>query len=124
METLSQFKTYQQGRKKHKARERLLTGGKGKKVKYNGKTYNVGEARPSRVGNKKWEREVTWIENGKSRKKKVSYGYRGMKDYTQHKDDERRRRFRARASGIKDGNGNLTKNNPLSPNYYNLRDTW
>ncbi len=44
-----------------------------------------------------------------------------MKDYTQHKDKERRANYLARSAWIKDWNGNLTKNNILSANYWARR---
>ena len=41
-----------------------------------------------------------------------------------HGDKERRKNYLSRSSGIKDGQGNLTKNNPLSPNYHAIRILW
>jgi hypothetical protein len=100
----------------------LLTGGKARKVTYKGTTYTIGPATRSDAKNKKWKRTVTW--DGGKRKKTINYGYSGMEDYTQHKDEKRRKNFRARSGGIRDKNGELTKDNPLSANYYNRRDTW
>jgi len=65
--------------------------------------------------------------------KKVHFGnpnYQHFKDKTgiwkslDHGDKERRQNYLSRASGIKDGQGNLTKNNPLSPNYHAIRILW
>ena len=65
--------------------------------------------------------------------KKVHFGnpsYQHFKDKTgiwkslDHGDKERRKNYLSRASGIKDGQGNLTKNNPLSPNYHAIRILW
>jgi len=56
--------------------------------------------------------------------------YQHFKDKTgiwkslDHGDKERRKNYLSRASGIKDGQGNLTKNNPLSPNYHAIRILW
>lgn len=41
-----------------------------------------------------------------------------------HGDKERRKRYLARAKGIKDKNGNLTWKNPESSNYYSIRFLW
>ena len=39
-------------------------------------------------------------------------------------DDRRRKAFISRASGIKDINGKLTKDNPLHANYWAIRYLW
>jgi len=41
-----------------------------------------------------------------------------------HKDKERRSYYLKRAKGIRDKEGNLTCNNPLSPNYHAIRILW
>lgn len=41
-----------------------------------------------------------------------------------HLDKERRRSYLARASGILDGNGKPTRNNPFSPNFWAIRILW
>ena len=41
-----------------------------------------------------------------------------------HKDKDRRRKYLARASMIKNNKGQLTKNNPLSANYWAIRYLW
>lgn len=41
-----------------------------------------------------------------------------------HGDKQRRKNYLTRSAGIKDGQGNLTKNNPLSPNYHAIRILW
>ena len=41
-----------------------------------------------------------------------------------HGDKERRRRYLARAKGIKDKNGNLTWKNKNSANYYSIKYLW
>lgn len=58
--------------------------------------------------------------------------YQHFKDQTKqkkwsnknHLDKERRKRYLARAKGIKDKNGNLTWKNPESANYYAVRYLW
>lgn len=56
--------------------------------------------------------------------KVVRYGLRGMEDFTQHKDPKRRANYLARSGGIKDKNGNLTKNDIFSANYWARKDLW
>ena len=48
----------------------------------------------------------------------IHFGDSSMEDYTQHKDEKRRINYCKRSAGIKDGNGNLTKNNKESSNYW------
>lgn len=56
--------------------------------------------------------------------KLVKFGLRGMSDFTQHKDPERRANYLARSGGIRDKNGNLTKNDPFSANYWARKVLW
>ena len=48
----------------------------------------------------------------------------GLYSHLDHNDKERRKRYLARAKGIKDKNGNLTWNNPESPNFYSVKYLW
>lgn len=48
----------------------------------------------------------------------------GLYSHLNHGDKERQRLYLARAKGIKDKNGNLTWNNPESPNYYSVKFLW
>ena len=41
-----------------------------------------------------------------------------------HNDKKRRKNYLSRSAGIRDGDGNLTKDNPLSPNYHSRRILW
>ena len=56
--------------------------------------------------------------------KLVRFGLRGMQDYTQHKDPERRENYLARSAGIRDKNGNLTKDDKFSANYWARKILW
>jgi len=56
--------------------------------------------------------------------KLVRFGLRGMQDYTQHHDEKRRENYLARSAGIKDKNGNPTKNDPFSANYWARKELW
>ncbi|CAH3155356.1 unnamed protein product [Porites lobata] len=58
--------------------------------------------------------------------KKVHFGSPKYPDYTIHKDKERRNKYLSRAKKIKNKQGELTYNNPESPNYCpppNILDT-
>ncbi len=48
----------------------------------------------------------------------------GLYTHLNHGDKERRKRYLARAKGIKDKNGNLTWKNPESSNYYAIKYLW
>ena len=91
-------------------------------------TAPVKTIRRSKKKNKKYE--VTFLDGTK-----LDFGdtrYQHYKDRTKYKyykkDDhlnlDRRKSYLARASQIKDKNGNLTRNNPKSPNFYSLRLLW
>ena len=65
--------------------------------------------------------------------KKVHFGnpnYQQFKDKTgiwkklDHLDPERRRNYLSRSSGIKNKQGQLTKDIPSSPNYHAIRILW
>lgn len=56
--------------------------------------------------------------------KRVDFGDKRYDDYLKHKDPERRDRYIARASKIKNSKGKYTKDDPFSPNYWSLRLLW
>lgn len=56
--------------------------------------------------------------------KLLHFGDAKMSDYRIHKDKKRRANYLARSGGIKDKNGNLTKNNKLSPNFWSRSVLW
>jgi hypothetical protein len=56
--------------------------------------------------------------------KLVRFGLRGMKDFTQHKDPERRKNYLARSAGIRGKGGKLTKDDPFSANYWARKVLW
>ena len=83
----------------------------------------------SKSKNKKYS--VYVIKNDK--KKLIHFGDSRMQHYKDklghysnldHGDKERRRRYLARAKGIKDKNGNLTWKNKNSANYYSIKYLW
>jgi hypothetical protein len=56
--------------------------------------------------------------------KLVRFGLRGMEDYTQHRDPDRRKNYLARSAGIKDKNGNPTKDDVFSANHWARKVLW
>ncbi len=54
----------------------------------------------------------------------IHFGDNRYKDFTQHKDSERRKSYLKRATKIRDGKGKLTVNNPYSANYWAARVLW
>jgi hypothetical protein len=56
--------------------------------------------------------------------KLVRFGLRGMQDFTQHKDSERRKNYLARSAGIKDKSGKPTKDDKFSANYWARTVLW
>ena len=78
---------------------------------------------------KRKNKKLFTIVNGKE----VHFGdirYQHFKDKTgihknlDHNDPKRRKNYLTRSAGIKDKNGNLTKDNPKSPNYHSRRILW
>ena len=56
--------------------------------------------------------------------KKVPFGSPNYPDYLIHKDKERRDRYLARATKIKNKQGELTYTNPESSNYWSVNLLW
>lgn len=54
----------------------------------------------------------------------IHFGASGYDDYTVHNDDERKRRYIARHSAIRDKNGQLAINNPRKPAFWSLYLLW
>ena len=75
-----------------------------------------GPVRQSTRKNKKYVVAV----NGRD----VHFGHSQYQDFLDHGDPERRRRYLARAKGIRDGKGRLTWTNPESPNYWSVHVLW
>jgi len=76
----------------------------------------------SNVKNKKYS---VFVKDPKTNKiVKVNYGHTSYEDFLSHKDPERRKRYLARASKIRDKNGRLTKDDITSPNYHSMRHLW
>lgn len=54
----------------------------------------------------------------------VHFGDTRYKDFTEHRDQVRRKRYLTRAAGIVDQYGRKTINNVYSPNYWSARVLW
>jgi hypothetical protein len=48
----------------------------------------------------------------------------GDSNYRHNYSEKARQSYLARSAGITDGDGNLTKDDPLSPNYWSRRVLW
>lgn len=75
---------------------------------------------PSTRKNKKMMVRVKM--GGKTRT--VHFGQKGYSDFTKHKDPKRRENYLKRSGGIRDGSGRLSRDNPLSANFWARRELW
>lgn len=58
------------------------------------------------------------------KKRLIHFGDSSMKDFTQHKDEKRRKSYLARSGGIRNKEGKLTKNDKNSANYWSRKVNW
>lgn len=94
-----------------------------KTVRYQGVKYLLSPSKVSNAKNKKRYRLVTNTETGKT--KKIHYGFKGMDNYGNgHRSEKRRKNYLTRSAGIRDKQGNLTKDNPMSSNFLSRSDLW
>ena len=54
------------------------------------------------------------------RVKKIGFGNKDYKDFTQHKDKERQKKYLARAKGIKNKKGEVTWKDKNTANYWSV----
>lgn len=87
------------------------------KVMYKGRTLSVN--RPMKSDNARHKYMVFARKNGKT--KLIRYGDPNMKDYTQHRNKNRRASYRARAKGILDKSGKPAYKNFFSRAYWSMR---
>lgn len=95
---------------------------KGKRVRYKGQTYVI--SKPKRATQKGKKQQVTVRNISTGQVKTIAYGAKGYSDFRRHKNNARRNNYLARSGGIKDKQGQLTKDNPMSPNYHARRNLW
>jgi len=70
-----------------------------------------------------WKKGMVYVlKDGK--KRLIHFGDAKMEDFTQHKDEKRRKSYLARAKGIKNKNGDFTWLDKNSANYYSVRLLW
>jgi hypothetical protein len=94
-----------------------------KTVRYQGVKYLLSPSKPSSAKNKKRYRLVTNTATGKT--KKVNYGNSNYDNYGNgHRSEKRRNNYLTRSAGIRDKNGELTKDNPMSSNFLSRSDLW
>jgi len=56
--------------------------------------------------------------------KEIHFGHKLYQDYTTHNDEDRRKRYIARASKIRNKQGKLTYNDPKSANFWAFNLLW
>ena len=54
----------------------------------------------------------------------IHFGDSSMKDFTQHKDEKRKKNYLNRSAGIKNKQGKLTKDDKNSANYWSRHINW
>ena len=65
---------------------------------------------------------LTWTDiEGRAQRKTIPFGHRA---YKHNYSPAARANYLRRSAGIVDGEGNPTKDNPLSPNYWSRRVLW
>ena len=94
--------------------EYLVSGKKFKKLVRNAKKLGAESLDYSTRKNNKY---MVTLTSGK----KVHFGSPKYEDYFTHKDKDRRDKYLARATKIKNKQGELTHNNPESANYWSTK---
>ena len=95
----------------------VLTGAEFKKLIKNAKNLGAESLDYSSRKNNKY---MVKLPGGK----KVHFGSPKYPDYTIHKDKDRRDKYLARATKIKNKQGELTHNNPESSNFWSTKLLW
>lgn len=89
-------------------------------VRYRGEDWHVNKPKPSSRKHKK----MKVLAKKGDRVKVVHFGDNRYEDYLSHNDPKRRKNYLSRASGIKNKQGEPTKDDPWSPNYWSIRKLW
>ena len=98
-------------------KKNVLTGEDFKILSKNAKDLGAESLDYSKRKNNKY---MVKLPNGK----KVHFGSPKYEDFTIHKDEERRKKYLARAKKIKNKKGELTYTNPESSNYWSVNLLW
>ena len=95
------------------------------KTKYDKAPSDRSKMKPNKVY-KSWRADKKLVVKATrgNQSKIVHFGQIGYDDYTAHKDKDRRRRYLARASKIRNKRGKLTKNDIFSPNHWAIKILW
>tara|TARA_Y100000114_G_scaffold155716_1_gene180622 strand:+ start:348 stop:836 length:489 start_codon:yes stop_codon:yes gene_type:complete len=75
------------------------------------------------ASNRKGKKKMVLVKRG-DKIRIVHFGQKGYQDFTQHKDKKRRKNYLTRSAGIRNKSGQLTKDDPFSPNYWARRELW
>jgi len=62
--------------------------------------------------------------NKEGGKRLIHFGDSNMKDFTQHKDEKRKKNYLNRSAGIRNKQGKLTANDKNSANYWSRHINW
>ena len=95
----------------------ILTGEEFEKLIENAKNLGAESLVYSSRKNNKY---MVTLPNGK----KVHFGSPKYEDFNIHKDEDRRKKYLARAKKIKNKKGELTHTNPESSNYWSVNLLW
>jgi len=94
----------------------------GGKLVYRGHEFD-GFNKPKNAPAGAKEKKIVLAKKG-DEVKLVRFGLRGMEDFTQHKDPERRKNYLARSAGIKGKDGKPTKDDKFSANHWARKALW
>jgi len=72
---------------------------------------------------KKGKKMMVYVMKDK-KKRLIHFGDSSMQDFTQHKDEARRKSYLARSGGIRNKQGKLTKDDKNSANYWSRKILW
>jgi len=73
---------------------------------------------------RKGKKKMVYVKGKTGNPKLIHYGDSSMQDFTQHRDQKRRKSYLARAKGIKKKDGTLAYKDKNSANYWAIRDLW
>tara|TARA_R110000744_G_scaffold21242_1_gene55163 strand:+ start:9375 stop:9647 length:273 start_codon:yes stop_codon:yes gene_type:complete len=65
-----------------------------------------------------------YVKNDKGNPKLIHFGHSDYQDFTQHKDEKRRKNYLSRAKAIKNKEGKLTWKDKNSKNYWSVHYLW
>lgn len=87
-----------------------------------GKKLTLIENKPVKSWRKDKKFVVLAVKGNQS--KVIHFGYASMLDYTQHRDKKRRENYLSRSAGIRNKDGELTKDDIFSANFWSRTYLW